>query len=293
MAAPLISQGEVEWITAGVSYNTRNDGRKREDFRQLKVQLGMLAQATGSARVQLGETDVIVGVKAEIGVPDADRPDCGRIVFGVECSPVASPAFRGRGGDELSSELARALERSMYPGPSGRGGGIDLSVLSIVSGKTCWVLHVDALLLNIGGNLHDAVSAAAKAALADAKVPKVQVVPGEDPNDEPDYEVDDDPSEAMRLDASGMPICITVSLIGGHCVVDLTVQEELCSAAAMQVAVDASGGVCGITKRRQKGIEASLAMEMIEVAQRAAAQLHTALSSSLAEQQGQQQMAVG
>lgn len=63
MAAPLISQGEVEWITAGVSYNTRNDGRKREDFRQLKVQLGMLAQATGSARVQLGETDVIVGVK--------------------------------------------------------------------------------------------------------------------------------------------------------------------------------------------------------------------------------------
>lgn len=42
--------------------------------------------------------------------------------------------------------------------------------------------------------------------------------------------------------------------------VDLTVQEELCSAAAMQVAVDASGGVCGITKRRQKGIEASLAM---------------------------------
>jgi exosome complex component RRP42 len=63
MAAPLISQGEVEWITAGVSYNTRNDGRKREDFRHLKVQLGMLAQATGSARVQLGETDVIVGVK--------------------------------------------------------------------------------------------------------------------------------------------------------------------------------------------------------------------------------------
>jgi exosome complex RNA-binding protein Rrp42 (RNase PH superfamily) len=46
--------------------------------------------------------------------------------------------------------------------PAGRGGGIDLSVLSIVSGKTCWVLHVDALLLNIGGNLHDAVSAAAQ-----------------------------------------------------------------------------------------------------------------------------------
>lgn len=45
---------------------------------------------------------------------------------------------------------------------AGRGGGVDLSLLSIVSGKTCWVLYVDALLLNIGGNLHDAVSVAAK-----------------------------------------------------------------------------------------------------------------------------------
>ena len=45
---------------------------------------------------------------------------------------------------------------------AGRGGGVDLSALSIVSGKTCWVVFADALLLNIGGNLHDAVSIAAK-----------------------------------------------------------------------------------------------------------------------------------
>ncbi len=144
MASPLISAGEVQWITAGVSFNIRNDGRQREDFRTLSVQLGVIAQATGSARVQLGETDVIAGVKvrvkaveeeaprreppglpplpplppppaaaaacqphlarslpachpqAEIGSPDPDRPDCGRLVFGVECSPVASPAFRVR-----------------------------------------------------------------------------------------------------------------------------------------------------------------------------------------------------
>ena len=67
MAAPLISQGEVEWLTSGVSFNCRNDGRGREDFRPLGVQLGVIAQATGSARVQLGETDVIVGVKVREG----------------------------------------------------------------------------------------------------------------------------------------------------------------------------------------------------------------------------------
>ncbi|KAI7838664.1 hypothetical protein COHA_007467 [Chlorella ohadii] len=310
MASPLISAAEVQWITAGVSFNIRNDGRQREDFRALSVQLGVITQATGSARVQLGETDVIVGVKAEIGSPDPDRPDCGRLVFGVECSPVASPAFRGRGGDELSGELARALERSFYPGPSGRAGGVDLSTLSIVSGKTCWVLYVDALLLNIGGNLHDALSVAAKAALADAKIPKVEVVQGEDPTDEPgyevdddpqwfslylyepDYEVDDDPQQAQRLDVSRVPLCVTVSQIGAHSVVDLTAQEELCSSASVQVAVDESGVVCGLTKRRQKGVDPSVALEMVEVAQRSAAKLHAALAESLGGQQAQQ-MSVG
>lgn len=63
MAANLISSGEVAWIAAAVACNCRNDGRQREQFRPLSVQLGVIAQATGSARVQLGETDVIVGVK--------------------------------------------------------------------------------------------------------------------------------------------------------------------------------------------------------------------------------------
>lgn len=48
------------------------------------------------------------------------------------------------------------------PAFPGRGGGLDLSALSIVSGKTCWVVYVDVLLLNIGGNLHDAAAAATK-----------------------------------------------------------------------------------------------------------------------------------
>lgn len=52
--------------------------------------------------------------------------------------------------------------RCLVVSAPGRGGGLDLSTLSIVSGKTCWVVYVDLLLLNIGGNLHDAASVAAK-----------------------------------------------------------------------------------------------------------------------------------
>ena len=42
--------------------------------------------------------------------------------------------------------------------------------------------------------------------------------------------------------------------------VDLTAEEEMCSTAALQVAVDGGGVVCGLTKRRQKGVDPSLAL---------------------------------
>jgi hypothetical protein len=43
-------------------------------------------------------------------------------------------------------------------------------------------------------------------------------------------------------------------------VVDLTAEEEMCSTSALQVAVDGGGAVCGLTKRRQKGVDPSLAL---------------------------------
>eukprot|EP00887_Chlorella_sp_A99_P003202 scaffold9.g3202.t1 len=211
----------------------RSDGRSREMYRAITLQTGVLSQASGSAQLKIGQTDVIVA--AEIGTPDEDRPDCGRLSFAVECSPVASPAFRGRGGDELSAELARTLERCTAAGPSGRGGGLDLAPLGIVAGKTCWVLHIDALVLNLDGNLLDALSVAVKAALADTRLPRVEVVAGEEPGDEPDYEVDDDPSASTPLEVGGLPIVVTISRVGRACAVDLTREEELCAGAALQM----------------------------------------------------------
>ena len=56
-------------------------------------------------------------------------------------SAHASPKFEGRGGEELSSELSRILDRAC----SNRSA-LDLKSLSITSGQQCWVLYVDALV---------------------------------------------------------------------------------------------------------------------------------------------------
>ena len=48
--------------------NTRLDGRKLTEYRQpITIEYGVIKTAEGSARVKIGETDIIVGVKLEVG----------------------------------------------------------------------------------------------------------------------------------------------------------------------------------------------------------------------------------
>jgi exosome complex component RRP42 len=56
-------------------------------------------------------------------------------------SAHASPKFEGRGGEELSSELSRILERACS-----NKSAVDLKSLSITPQQQCWVLYVDALV---------------------------------------------------------------------------------------------------------------------------------------------------
>jgi exosome complex component RRP42 len=280
----LIGDAEQRYIIAGAEQNIRNDGRQRQDIRRVDIQLGVIPNATGSARVRLGATDVIVAVKAEIGTPSQERPDAGLLKFHVECSPVASPAFRGRGGEELGSEIARALERSMYvpPGSSASSPALtplDLTALKIVSGKTCWVLFIDALILDLDGAALDATSIAMKSALFDSRIPKVEIVQGDSPDDdEPEYELDDDPEQALRLDINRVPLALSIGLLGNSSlIVDPTAEEEETARAVLQVVVDAQGTVAGVTKRKESGIEPITLMEMIGFAQRQGKVMHAAL----------------
>ena len=63
----LISVSEKSYITLGIESNFRNDGRGRLDFRPATLETGLITQASGSARIRIAGTDVLVGIKAEIG----------------------------------------------------------------------------------------------------------------------------------------------------------------------------------------------------------------------------------
>lgn len=85
-----ISDGERDYIVECITQGCRADGRGLLACRRAITELDVVPQATGSARVRLGETDVFVGVKVELGEPHDAAPDCGRIEFFVDYAPCGT-----------------------------------------------------------------------------------------------------------------------------------------------------------------------------------------------------------
>ncbi len=92
------------------------------------------------------------------------------------------------------------------------GYGIDLRTLNIISGKSCWNVYVDALVLNDDGNVLDALSLACYAALANTRIPRVEIVAGEN-GEEPEIELDDDMDNSLKLELHSVPVIVSVAQV--------------------------------------------------------------------------------
>ena len=112
----------------------------------------------------------------------------------------------------------------------------------------CWLLYVDILILECGGNLFDAVSMAVKAALFATLIPRISVTAVD--GGEPELELSDDPYDGNKLDEllERAPVLVTLSRIGNYCVVDPTPEEEACSSASLVISVTPKGILKGLPK---------------------------------------------
>ncbi|XP_019190996.1 PREDICTED: exosome complex component RRP42 [Ipomoea nil] len=275
-----LSVGEKNFIKGGIAQDLRTDGRKRLAYRLIYVEIGVIPQASGSARVKMGATDVIASVKAELGKPSPSYPDKGRVSIYVDCSSTAEPTFEGRGGDELSAELSTALQRCLLGGRSGAGAAIDLSSLSVVQGKVCWDLYIDGLVVSADGNILDALGAAIKAALSNTCIPRVQVSADASSNEQPEVDVSDE--EFVQFDTSSVPVIVTLTKVGRHCIVDATSEEESQMSSAVSISVNREGHVCGLTKRGGAGLDPADILDMVNKAQVVGSELINDLDSKIA-----------
>ncbi|CAG8433084.1 10713_t:CDS:2 [Diversispora eburnea] len=265
MPSSLISPSELDYIIRGVDDNLRADGRGRLDYREVILETGLISQANGSARCRLSKgTDVLVGVKVEIGSIEIDGTDeevaaieakRGRIVCNVECSPIASQQFAGRGADDINNELTQLVDRVL----NGPQGGLNLEKLCIIPGEECWIVYIDALVLDYGGNILDIIFTTIRAALHNTRVPKTVI------EEDKEVEISDDVEEWERIEGWELvPISVTLNKIGTRHIVDATVLEELATKAKLSVMVNKNSKICGIQKIGGGSIEHSLLNEMLQ-----------------------------
>lgn len=224
--------------------NVRLDGRKFTDYRPVKLESGVAKSAEGSARVTIGKTDVIAGIKVEIMEPYPDSPDQGSIMVGAELLPLSNPEFElGPPGIE-AVELARVVDRGIRESKC-----LDFKKLCIKEKEKAWMLVIDVCTINDAGNLIDASALAAVAALKNMKFPKYE-----------DDKIEYKEKTNKGLDLKDFPITVTVIKIGNNFIVDPDSEEEKVIDARLTVASLSDGTLCAL----QKGGDYPLTAEDIE-----------------------------
>ena len=229
----MVTRVKQKQIAQLISRGKRLDGRGLTDYREIKVEQGIIEKAEGSARVLLGKTEVMVGTKIETGEPFSDAPNEGVLTVNAELVPLASPTFEAGPPDENSIELARIVDRGIRESKA-----IDLQKLCIEPGKKVFVVFVDVYVLNHDGNLIDASALAAVAALLNTKMPNYEVEEGE-VKIKPGY---------IPLPMRRHPVTVTFAKISDKLVVDPWLEEEQVMDARLSMAIDDDGNICAIQK---------------------------------------------
>ena len=231
--ATVITRVKQKQITQLIDKGKRLDGRGLTDYREIKIEQGIIEKAEGSAKVLLGKTEVVVGVKIEAGEPFSDTPNEGVLTVNAELVPLASPGFEPGPPDESSIELARIVDRGIRESKA-----LDTEKLCLEPGKKVFVVFVDVYVLNHDGNLIDASALAAMAALLNTKMGKYEYEDGE-VKMKPGYE---------PLPIKKHPITVTCVKIGDKLVVDPWLEEEQVMDARISMAIDDDDNICAIQK---------------------------------------------
>jgi len=267
-----------DYITKIAEQGKRIDGRPFDQYRNIIIETNVVNKAEGSARVWIGNTQVLCGIKMDIGEPFPDTPMTGVMSTAAEFVPLASPDFESGPPRENAIELARVVDRGVRESQV-----IQLEKLCIAPGKKVWLVFIDIHILDYDGNLFDAASLAALAALLTTKVPVSRFLKDLDENDRNSWQqqlldlytipgVDEvafgtdivnKNQEAIKdfpLPMIEPPISCTAVKINDFVLFDPCFDEEIIADARLTVATDHNGDI----RAMQKGLSGSFSKEEIQ-----------------------------
>lgn len=215
------------------------------EYRKIRVEKNILSSAEGSAKVWFGNTQVLVGIKLDVGTPFQDRPEEGVLSTNAELLPLASPTFESGPPDERAIELARVVDRGIRS-----SGAVDLKKLYIEENKV-WALFIDIYVLDYDGNLIDASALAAMCALLNTKLPKFE-----------DGKVIRE--NIGKLEVENKTITCTFAKIDSQTILDPCLDEEKAMSSRISIATTPTH-VCAIQKGGRGWFTESEILDLIDL----------------------------
>lgn len=223
----------------------REDGRSFDECRPINIQTNIIDKAEGSAKVTIGNTQVLVGVKLQVGAPFPDSPNEGVIITNLEMNPLASPDFEPGPPKEDAIEMARVTDRGIR-----ESGAIDLNKLCITEGEEVWIVFIDIHVLNDDGNLQDASCLGSIAALMSTDIPAQREGKGQD----------------MKMPINSIPLGITIVNIGGELMVDPGLSEEIVADMKMTIVSSQDGSISAMQKTGTGILTSQQLLKSVELA---------------------------
>jgi exosome complex component RRP42 len=221
--------------------SNRIDGRGQFDNREIVVETDVSNKAEGSARVKLGNTEVIVGVKLQTQEPYSDHKDEGTLMVGMEINPSAGERYEPGPPKIDAIEIARVVDRGIR-----ESGYIDFKKLCIKEGEVVWSVMIDIYAINDDGNLLDASAIGAVAALKMTKIPEYD---------------EEDGVKYGKLTDNGLPLTENESLmmtfykVGDQLLFDPIRDEEDASSARLTLAISKPGKDKIINSMQKGGLD--------------------------------------
>ena len=252
MDSVILDQLKRDRILDLLKEDKRIDGRALDEQRPLSIETGVIPKANGSARIKLGNTEVITGVKIQPDKPFPDLGDKGILICTAEILPLADPRVEPGPPTEEVIELARVVDRGIRETEM-----IDLRQLVLKEDKSVIGLFIDSSVIDSDGNLFDACSYASVTAILSCTVPK--------------YELKDDvpvlvEGVTSKPPLKTVPVSVTMARIGNYIVVDPTAEEEACMDARITITTNSEGNICALQKGGSDGFTVDQLVRCSEVA---------------------------
>lgn len=238
-SASVIDDLKKQQIVELLGQGKRVDGRAFDEMRPLDIKIDMIPKANGSARVRLGDSEVVCGIKIQPDKPFPDTGDRGVFICTAELLPLSHPSVETGPPGEAVIELARVVDRGIRESHM-----VDISQLVIEKNVSVVGVFADNTVIDYDGNLFDACSFAAVSALLTAKSPKWEMVNGVPTRVE---------GVIVDVPITTIPVSVTMGKIGNHIIVDPNGDEWDCLDARITITTDSDGNICALQKGGRNG----------------------------------------